>query len=335
MQNTGKKQTRHKGFILLLYWVGIMALLALLTTATYTWFSLSRTPRVSDMYISVSAPTGLEIALRHDAKDEDWGQLLIFDDMVEELATLRPCTWSEEQGCFFAMIYGADGRQTDRWEELSDEVNANVEGLEGYYNKAVFYARSDTAVRVSLAEAAVSEDGTESIGTYLIGTPLWNEQELIHEDGGHGAEFAVRIGLRITPIDQQGEDAGEAVFFIYEPNCDGHLDGTDEYAATPNIDGGDSLVPEDHLITQSVSTWTEVYPVQRTATLRDMGAFTSDNTELFSLEAGGMVKIELYIWLEGQDVDCGHLLSEESQILANLGFAGDYSGQSGLVEIPD
>ena len=104
---------------------------------------------------------------------------------------------------------------------------------------------------------------------------------------------------------------------------------------TPNKDDGEPLVPEERLITQSVSTWTEVFPVQRTATLKDLGEFTSDNTGLFALKAGGMVKIEVYIWLEGQDADCGHLLSREAQILANIGFDSDYSGQSGLVEIPD
>ena len=335
MQNAEHKQTRHTGIRLLLYWVGLIALLLLLTTATYTWFALSRTPRVSDMYVTISAPKGLEIALSYDAEDEDWGQLLLFDDMVEELATLKPCTWSELDGCFYAVVYGMDGRMTDQWTELNDEENANIEGEAGYYNKAIFYARSDTPVSVSLAEARVSEDGTESFGTYLIGTPVWNDAELIHDDGGQGAEYAVRIGLRITPIDENGEPAGDPVFYIYEPNCNGHADGTDEYLVTPNKDDGEPLVPEERLITQSVSTWTEVFPVQRTATLKDLGEFTSDNTGLFALKAGGMVKIEVYIWLEGQDADCGHLLSREAQILANIGFDSDYSGQSGLVEIPD
>ncbi|MCR5664337.1 MAG: hypothetical protein K6G17_05580 [Oscillospiraceae bacterium] len=336
MRNTAKKEIRHRGALILLYWVGIVALLLLLTTATYTWFAISRTPRVNDMYLTVSAPNGLQIASSYDAEDEDWVQLLDFDELLgtKDSAPLRPCTWSEANGRFFAATYGSDGRLTSQWWPLNDADNANRDDANGYYLLASFYARTDTDVRVSLGAAEVSEDETESSGTYLIGSPKWNGETAVHDNGGLGAENAVRIGLRVTPIDGEGRETGESVFYIYEPNCNAHADGSDEILDTPSIDGTETLVPRERLFSQTASTWTELRPAQRSAVLRQMGEFTS-STGLFELEAGGMEKIDIYVWLEGQDKDCSAYLSRDASILASLLLETDYSSQSGLVEIED
>ena len=183
---------QRRTFILLSYWLAIMALLLLLVAATYTWFSLSKTPRVNDMDLYVSSPSGLEIAQKFDAPDEDWGQSISFAEIVSETSPLKPCTWSDRDGRFYAPEYGLDGRMTGSWRPLSDSENANMDGEQGYYTMGTVYARSKTAVTVSLSEAVPMEDGTEGAGTYLIGTPVWNSDTVLHDNGGSGAEYAVR-----------------------------------------------------------------------------------------------------------------------------------------------
>ena len=332
MQKNAQTKNRLSPHMLMFYWLAIMALLLLLVAATYTWFSISKTPRVNAMDLYVTTPAGLQIALNYDSPDEEWGQAVQFADMVTETAPLKPCTWSDRDGRFYAAVYGADGRMTGDWTPLSDEINANVKTGSGYYTMGTIYARSDSAVKVSLSEAVTMEDGTRSAGTYLIGTPVWNGDTVLHDNGGSGAEYAVRIGLRITPVDQAGEAAGDTVFYIYEPNSDAHANGGTGYLATPNINGGPELVPAERLITQTTSSWTEVSPVQQNVTFRTMGQFTSP-TELFSLEKGQMVRIDLYIWLEGQDVDCTNQIGSEAMVLASIQFAADYGNQSGMVPI--
>jgi hypothetical protein len=49
------------------------------------------------------------------------------------------------------------------------------------------------------------------------------------------------------------------------------------------------------------------------------------------MEDGQKVQISLYIWLEGQDVDCTNAL-EETRILANIQF--DAVGESGTGLVP-
>lgn len=315
-----------------LYIFLLIILLTLVTAASYTWFSISRTPRVSDMNMYVNSKGGLELSL--DPTAGDWRLQLDLRDMVSVTTPLRPVSWVDEEQRFYAAAYGLDGRLLDRsfWEPLTDERNANKDNLDGYYIKLTLYARSASVVNVSLSPAVEVDEGVNGSGTYLIGTPVWDPEEILHNNGGQGAEMAVRIGLKITPVDSQGVPTGEdATFCIYEPNADTHIDGSKGYISTPSITGAGSLVTEDRLICQTTSTWTEADPVQRDVVIKELGEFETNPT-LFSLKAGGMVKIDIYIWLEGHDADCTNQI-QDAQIMANLQFSAESEGQSGLTPI--
>lgn len=311
----------------------LIILMSLLTVASYTWFSLSRTPRVSDMNMYINSQTGLELSA--DPLAEEWKLQLDFRNLVDVTTPLRPVTWSDRAQQFYAATYGADGRLLDleSWQPLTDERNANKDNLDGYYIKATFFARSDTPVAVSLSPAVEVDEGINGSGTYVIGTPIWNAQNVIHNNGGQGAENAIRIGLRVTPVDAQTgiPKDGSSEFFIYEPNTDIHVDETEGYVETPSIDGTETLIDDDHLIRQTASTWTEAYPVQRNVLIKTLGEF-QDERVLFTLSTGEMVRIDLYVWLEGQDMDCTNEI-KEAQILASIQFAGDSGSQSGMKPI--
>lgn len=326
-KENGKKTTGKR---VIIYFYMILILLLLVTTATYTWFALSKTPRVSNMAMYITAPSGLELALTPDSAE--WGSQLSFLDMIPETTPLRPVTWSNADGIFYAASYGIDGRLTGRWQPLSDDVNANRDNYEGYYCVGTFYARTGENVTVSLSPAVEVSEGVAGSGTYLIGTPVWDADEIAHQNAGLGAENAMRIGIKITYLDTgllPIEDS--SLFYIYEPNCDTHADGSVGYVPTPSIDGTNTLIPEDKLITQTHSTWTEADPVQNGVQVYEFGEFTSP-VELFYLKAEQKVMIQFYVWLEGQDVDCTNRI-EEAQILANIQFSAAFEGGSGLQPI--
>lgn len=316
-----------------LLWIYMLLILfTLLTVASYTWFSLSRTPRVSDMNMYINSQTGLELS--DDPLAEEWKLQLDFRDLVDVTTPLRPITWSDNRQRFFAASYGADGRllPLSDWQPLSDDRHANKNNLDGYYIKATLYARSDVAMNVSLSPAVEVDEGINGSGTYVIGSPVWDAVSVVHSNGGQGAENAVRLGFRITPVNEMGRTAGPASeMIIYEPNSDVHSDHNRVYVDTPSIDGSASLVPNNRLIRQTTSYWTEAYPIQRDVIVRKLGDFM-DDTELFSLEAGEMVRIDIYVWLEGQDVDCTNTI-KRAQILASIQFAGDPGMQSGMKPI--
>lgn len=326
-----KKEKSKRPLRLVVYPYLILILLILCTVASYTWFSISSRPQVSDMGLYVNAPAGLELSA--DPLAEEWTQQLDFAEHVGESAPLRPITWSEREQRFYAGIYGLDGRLIDRWEPLNDERHANKDNADGYYLKGVFYARTDQHTSISLSPAVEIEEGLKGAGTFLIGTPVWNAEETIHNNGGNGAEKAMRIGIRIEKTDLNGVLRDEEpLFYIYEPNAETHLNENGGYIETPSIDGTPTLIPSERIIVQTTSDWAEVSPVQRTAVVHRYGQFVTD-TELFELKVDELAKISIYVWLEGQDVDCTNAIGRRAQILANIQFSADFGSQSGLKPI--
>jgi uncharacterized protein (UPF0128 family) len=87
------------------------------------------------------------------------------------------------------------------------------------------------------------------------------------------------------------------------------------------------------MIVQTTSSWSETSPTQRDATIKSLGTFVGDST-FFTVEAGETYRIDMYIWIDGQDVDC-YGLPEDTELIANIQFNADYTQQSGLVDIDD
>ncbi len=327
-----KKRSNHNGKKLILSFYLVLVLFTLITVASYTWFAISRTPRVSDMNLYVNSSTRLELSM--DPTAEEWTLQLNLQDMMPESTPLRPVTWVEEEQCFYAAAYGADGRLMDLsyWEKLYDQRHANKNNIDGYYIKLTFFARATSAVTVRLSPAVEVDQGIYGSGTFVIGQPIWNKEYLFHENGGLGAESAVRIGIRLTPVDADGIPTGEeGAFYIYEPNCDSHIDGTEGYLPTPSITGMEQLISDEYLIRQTQSTWTETNPVEKGVVVKNLGEF--QNTPILcTLDSGEIVQMDIYIWLEGQDVDCVDLI-RKAQIMACIQFDADPEGGGGLTPI--
>lgn len=322
--STPKQKKRRHIFIKLLY--GMLVLLVLLSTATYTWFSLSKTPKVNDMAVFVNSSVGLQISWELSDDEEAWGWHLDYNKKFTQNSTLKPVTYSDINKTFYATNFGLDGRIASISKELNDAQNANREDAEGYYVAFTVYARTDEDVEVELSK------NIENSGTYLVGTPVWNDEEIIHNNGGKGAQSAMRIGFRVTRFDPDGKQIDEEpLFIIYEPNCDNHLDYTTDYEPTPSMDGTESLVPADRLIRQESTAWLETNPVQKGVVVFDYGEFLDDN-HLFDLDKNCTAKIDIYIWLEGQDVDCTNEIGKEAMMLANVQFHAERKPDTGLEE---
>lgn len=346
---------------MIIYLYVLIVLMSFLTVASYTWFTITRSPRVSNMSVYIVSNAGLEMS----TDMEEWVLQLDFWDIIDatdsldeekENPVLRPVTWSEEQQSFFAAAYGLDGRLLSYkdWHVLSDDRHANKQNIENYYAKAVFYFRCGQNVDVTLSPAVEVNEGVDGSGTFVRGVPVWNpghleEQEdeegnliellvgMGHDNGGQGAENAIRMGFRFTPYieNEEGEfvpdEEREPEFFIFEPNCDLHIDGSTDYIPTPSMDGTETLIDPEKLILQTATTWKDADPIEHGVVIHTLGELINPPT-MFSLKSGEIMQVELYVWLEGQDIDCTNRASN-AMIQANLQFAGKTEEQSGLVEI--
>lgn len=321
----------RKIYILVKISFALLILLLLLSSATYTWFAISRTPTVNNMQLYINSPAGMSLSWDADG-EEKWEQHLNFSEKFTVSTILKPVTYSFNEDCFYAAKFGVDGRMESIGLRLYDDRNANHGADGGYYVKSTFYATADTNIKVSL----LSPD--KKAGTYVIGTPVWNDDEIVHVNGGGGAQYAVRIGLRITPINSNGDLVTEnARFVIYEPNAINHVnyngDYIKEYVPTPSIDKDCStLVPEGDLIRQDTTLWVEADPVQKDVVIYRHGNFL-DDTYLFDLKEGEKVQIDMYLWLEGQDPDCSNHIGSEAKIFSSIQFHVEMTDQGGMDEI--
>ena len=62
MKNENTTPIIIKGRKIFIYWIMISILLSLLVTASYTWISPNRTPRVSNIGLYVDAPVGMALS---------------------------------------------------------------------------------------------------------------------------------------------------------------------------------------------------------------------------------------------------------------------------------
>lgn len=336
-----RKRLRRTQYIAISLYV-MFVLLSLFVMSSYTWFSLSRTPRVTNMNVYITSAAGLELS----ADKNNWElQLNVWDTELVPV-DLRPATWSEDTNQFWAAAYGTDGRQLaiSQWHPLTDDRHANKMAIQnGYYMKATYYARSGMVTDVELAPALlVNEEGTQGAGTYVLGVPGWDLESLLHVNSGKGAESCLRVGFLCTPgiltdADGNGEfdtftpNADRGAMYIYEPNMDRHQSGTGDYIPTPSIDGGPTLVPEDRMILQKASGWADMETPEISNIQLSLGEFVT-NQPLFRVIPGEVVQIEMYIWLEGQDIDCANPMNG-AQLMANIQFRGTTEAHTGMVPI--
>ncbi len=324
---TKRKGLKKDFFRLVRMFYMLMVLVVLLTAATYTWFTISRTPEVHDLALYVGTARGLMISADPDLPFEKWGEHINYGDHMSKDTFLKPATWSDKEQRFYAAEFGADGRIRRISRKLNDDSNANGNGADSYYVKFTFYAKTDENVKVSLA------DPNELTGNFVVGMPEWDPENIVHANGGRGAQSAVRIGFKITKFDEKGQPIDEVpTFIIYEPNCDNHLDFTYDYELTPSIDGTENLVPSERLIRQTSTAWVESDPVQNGIVVYYYGEFL-DDTFLFDLDSGQMAQIDMYLWLEGQDVDCTAEIGEQAKIIAAVHLEATSRGNSGFEDI--
>ena len=88
----------------------------------------------------------------------------------------------------------------------------------------------------------------------------------------------------------------------------------------------------ERLILQNAATWTEADPVLRDHVVWTMGDFTT-SAELFHMKQNSIMRVEVYIWLEGQDADCNNRIGDTAEILANIQFVGETGESPGLKPI--
>jgi len=309
--------------------LAILGLVALVTTS-FAWYGVSRIPFISDLNLSIMSDCGLLVAPDVNGQPGTWSSYLDISDYFTGTASLRPTTYLDGQ--FYQVKYDLTGRTNGV--ELLPEKNYNTELPEGLSAQEIYkfmlgegcmvyfdfwLSGNGYGADVFLAEGNTNSDGTISAGTYVVGQPKWDAEKLTHINSGYGTETAVRVGFLWQKTDVNGNPIGDSTFMMYEPNANTHTHEKDGVLETKNVEG-DALINSANLIRQKAYTWTEKDPLDASGVNYQIGEFIQ-NPQLLRVEKLGYVKIRLYVWLEGQDVDCyARSVADEVTILGSFSF---------------
>lgn len=263
---------------------------AVLSTATFAWFSMNNKPKIFNMALKAGASGNLMIA------DDNGGPGTYGDELdltkasqkvdMKEV-TLSPCTTKEGKK-FYSPVY--TGARVGDVEEITDTTELNKE----YVYEKTFYLKAGAAEGTSSSASS----GAKEYNILLVGpkdAATAHSGTYVNKKTGSTAEQTCANTIRIS-----FEKDGETVIPVYEPNSDVHNDGE-------KADNGLG----------------DAYGKYKTLQQSSSGNFTTgtggNSEKLFTITEGVDTKITMRVWVEGSDDDCTNK-TQLDEIEANIQF---------------
>lgn len=321
-----KKDKRRKklfiAFIMILF-TGIV-----LTASTYAWFTANRTVTVESIDVNVSTSQGLQIST--DATN--WKSIVTNDDITsvawsgvknqlpqgEGKTTVPVSTAGNVTGGFLDMYKGTiESNETTGVNYLISEKDEEKNGQEGNFVAFDLFFQSTEAQKVYLTSSSkvIAKAETTSTGIENAARVAFIKEGSVVYGSTPGAAQALR---------------GNEAMMIWEPNENTHTASAIDNAR--NVYGLEIGANHAKLAYKGVlSAFDKAAQVQLNSTDADkFGEVTTVGTptagisdeqflEAFTI-AEGVTKIRIYMWIEGQDVDCEDRASGGS-ISYNLQFS--------------
>lgn len=299
------KNTKRKGN--LKYSILLLLLIAiLLITSTYAWFTANQTVKVSSLDVNVEAKNGLQIS----ADAVKWKTILQKDDILGASYTtntnqipdvLEPVSSAGDvAGGLMNMYYGTVASSEKGDQTLKATKETDTKGTEGRYITFDMFLRVDTETDIVLT--------TNSNVTYtgMADKGLQNAARVAFINEGTKA-------VTETSAIQQALDGTSSI--IWEPNYDVHSAESVTYAKqTYDIDttttgaeqiaysGVSADIGTGIKLNEANATSNGTYFKEVTPTISTKQ--TPAQNETFMTLQAGITKVKVYMWVEGQDVDC-------------------------------
>ena len=319
-----QKRRKYRLLILLLLMLGTGTMLA---TSTYAWFTSNKNVSVETLKVNIEAKNGIQIS----ADGTKWKSIVQKADLVgahpgnyktavnqipEALEPVSTIAVPDENG-YLPMYYGVV--------ETSDTVANNGE----YIITATKTTEIDNAVRTEGDTDTAKFIAFDLFFKVNAPTPIYLQAGsgvTSADEKDNGIKNASRIafvklgetadGSALNTIQALNAGAASTVT-VWEPNFDVHTDAgvanaKDVYGITTTAANGD-LVPyagikgaitkaEDILLGEATQEKHEDKFTTVTPGKTSTAAFPA-NIELMTLNKG-ITKVRIYMWVEGQDVDC-------------------------------
>jgi predicted ribosomally synthesized peptide with SipW-like signal peptide len=324
MSKRSKRKNNLKESIILL-----ILLLLLLVSSTYAWFTANQNVTISTIDVTIEASNGLQIST--DASS--WKAILSNTDITdnaysgntnnlpESMVPVSTVGTIDSNG-YMEMYKGVvAANETSGNYELTATKAAEQEA-----NFIAFdvFLKVDSATNLQLTDASYVKASAESSDKGI--KQASRVAFVIQGNGAAGTSASTLTGLKAT---------ADSPLYIWEPNSNLHTSAAvahaiDTYGITTTADGNADAI-EYYGIKNEITNGVELSKTAGTDTTNfakvtpayvteadDEGNITAAQN-IFSLSAG-ITKVRVYMWIEGQDVDCENTASG-TDIAFNVQFA--------------
>lgn len=305
---------------LLILLIALFFTTVMFTTTTYAWFTANKTVTVNTLTVNVAAQNGIQIS----ADGTNWKSIVQTDDL---------------RGVHTTTYTNSVNQIPESMEPVSTIGNIDSNGrMEMYYGVVA----SNASTGQYILTATKEEDVDGNTGKYIAfdlffkvdaATDIYlttNSGVRVPDANDTGIRNAARIGFVVlgntaagsSIATIQGLNAGTtASKYIWEPNYDIHTPAAvsharDVYGETTTETGGSPLAysgvkapisADDNVLLNvegatQYSTRNSAFFADVTPAYKTIDGF-SEKPQIFSL-AAGVTKVRIYMWVEGQDVDC-------------------------------
>lgn len=311
-----KKYKRRSLYVLLL----LLLTGTMLGTATYAWFTSNKTVSVTDITVNVAAKNGIQISV----DGTNWKSIISTTDLRAASATyaaainqiptisdsIQPVSTigTIKAGGLMQMFVGDVPSNEDGDYILTSSESTETNGTNGDFIAFDMFLKSDKAIDLDMT-------GTSGVTANGADTGIKNASRIAFVVEGNttsDASVATIQGLTLNAGATEG-------VYIWEPNYNVHTgtgiaNARDTYGMTITADETDpisydgvkaAITAEDNILladANATDNADKFAPVTLTYQTKDDFA-GEDVIPIFSL-AAGITKVRVYMWIEGQDVDC-------------------------------
>lgn len=321
---TRKQRKRSLRLTLLL----LLLTAILLLTSSYAWFTANQTVTISELQVNVAAQNGLQIS----ADGNKWSALINKDDLQTAAGTystnlvnqfpdnLAPVSTSGnvQSGKMDMFLGSVNADKTTGKDMLTATVESEATGTVGNFIAFDMFLKVEQTTDIELT----ANSNVKAVGT------------------SKGIENAARVAFLVqgnlpagTALDTVQKQAGatNATRYIWEPNYDVHtaaavthassvygISTTETGAAQIAYDGIKAEIGTGILLANTNATANSTYFEAAPIAYKTKANFgvspdggttpSTDSQQIFTLNPG-ITKIRVYMWIEGQDVDCENTAS--------------------------
>lgn len=300
-----QKKTSIKSSILVLLLIAI-----LLIASTYAWFTSNKQVTVSSLNVNVAAKNGLQISV----DGTNWKSIISNEDITGATATyaaavnqiptvMEPVSSGKTVTDGKLNVYYGTVDSTSGAPKLTATKATEVAGDTSVNAKFIvfdLFLKVDAATQIDLTTGSnvLAKDGSQDKG-------LQNASRVAFVTEGNTAS-----GSTLATI--QGLNGGDATTTkIWEPNYDVHTTAGvsaayDTYAKTTTV-GPDAAQLTYNGIIAPIETGVALNSADATyfaPVTPDYSTKKAMATTTFTTLQPGITKVRVYMWVEGQDVDC-------------------------------